>query len=90
MNAKPVERELTEDEYEDVLNEIYGTVEVCGMTFDSGAILRELDPTAFRCGQVDYEDSLEPEEWACGVCGTTFDDEDEADDCCSEENKEDV
>jgi len=85
MNAKPIEWELTDDEYEDILNETYGTVDVCGITFDSGAILRKLDPTAFRCGMTEYEDSLEPEEWACGVCGNTFDDEDDAEDCCTKE-----
>ena len=84
MNAKPINKELTEDEYEDTLNEIYGTVEVCGMTFDSGRILRELDPTAFVCGQVDYESELAPKEWACSVCGVVFDNEDEAEKCCNE------
>lgn len=52
---------LSDDEYEEVLNELYGTVEVCGMTFDSGSILKDQDPTAFRCGKNDYESSIQTE-----------------------------
>ncbi len=78
------EIELTEDEYEDMLNEIYGTVEVCGMTMDAGRILREMDETAFRCGMSD-----EPQHWRCLGCGKEFDDEDDAADCCPIEDEED-
>lgn len=88
MNATPINKELTEDEFEEYLNEMYGTVDVCGMTFDSGAILRELDPTAFRCGQADYESELEPVEWECGECGAIYDNEDDAEDCCSDDESE--
>jgi len=90
MNSEPVEKELTDEEFEDVLNNIYGDINICGMTFDSGYVLRELDPTAFRCGKIDYEDSLEPEEWVCGECGEIYYNEDEAEECCQpEEDKED-
>ena len=41
--------------YEEYLTEIYGTVSVCGMEYDAGRALRELDPTAFRCGMSEYE-----------------------------------
>ena len=37
-----------EDSYVDILNEIYGTVEVCGMTMDAGTVLREMDEGAYR------------------------------------------
>lgn len=88
MRAEAIERELDDKEYEEVLNKLYGTVEICGMTFDSGYALRELDPTAFRCEKVDYEDGLETEEWKCGVCGNVFDNEDEAEECCTPEEEE--
>ena len=49
------------DLYEAHLTEIYGTVEVCGNTYDSGYLLRELDEIAFRCGMADSEET-------CGDC----------------------
>jgi len=88
MDAQPIERELTEDEYEEILNKICGEVYVCGLTFDSGAVLRKLDPIAFRCSQADYESELESEEWKCGCCGVVYDDEDDAEECCRKEEIE--
>lgn len=52
---------LTDSEYEEILTEIYGTVQVCGQTFDSGSILVDADPTAFRCGKNEYESNLDTE-----------------------------
>lgn len=84
MNAKEIEREITESEYEDVLDDIYGDITICGMKYPSGRALKELDPVAFRCGKVDYEDSLD-HQWECGECGIVYDDEDDADKCCKPE-----
>lgn len=55
------EVELTNSEYEDVLNDIYGDVEVCGQTFGSGSILVDADPVSFRCMKGEYEDQLQSE-----------------------------
>lgn len=52
---------LSESEYCDVLNDIYGTVTVCGQTFSQGDLLKDADPTAFRCGKNDYESELQTE-----------------------------
>ena len=73
------EKEIDEKEFEDQLNEIYGEVEICGMKFDSGYVLKELDPTAFRCALSD-----EPIVYICGNCHAEFqeDEKDQADDCC--------
>ena len=38
-----------EDAVEDMLNELYETVEICGVTFDAGSAFRKLDPIAFSC-----------------------------------------
>jgi hypothetical protein len=46
-----------EEAYEELLDEVYGTVEVAGMTFDTGRALRELDPIAFRMSVLDYQNS---------------------------------
>jgi hypothetical protein len=79
------EVELTEQEYEDMLDEIYGEVQICGMTFNSGRALRELDPTAFRCGMAD-----EPQKWKCLGCDRIYEDEDEAAECCPLDDAEEV
>lgn len=48
------------EQYQDMLSEVYGgTVTVCGMDFDAVRVLREMDPTAYRVGLLDYVDSLD-------------------------------
>jgi hypothetical protein len=59
---KRIKEELTpidqEELYKNMLDDGYGDIEVCGMTFSSRRILEELDPTAYRCGMNDYIDSI--------------------------------
>ena len=83
MSQNYEEIELTDDEYEQQLNDAYGPVDICGMTFDAGRALRELDPIAFRCGLAD-----EPQRWRCLGCGKIYEEEDEAAECCYEEEDE--
>ena len=57
-----------EDYYAAALDDIYPVVQICGLTFSPSQIVRELDPTAFRCGMQDYldgDDTLEyvADEW---------------------------
>ena len=47
-----------ENEYCEMLNE-EGPVKVAGLTFEADQIIRKLDPTAYRCGLVDYVDGIE-------------------------------
>lgn len=56
------EVEVSDEVYADLLNSIYGKVSICGMDFNAGDALLELDPTAFRCGKLDYADTLDKEE----------------------------
>ena len=77
-------KEMTEEEYEEQLNEIYGEVEICGMTFDSGRVLKELDPIAFNCGMSDV--SSEYDKWICGECEEEYDTEEEAEECCNDDD----
>ena len=53
------EIEVTDEEYADFLDEQYGEVKVAGYTFNTSRILSKLDPTAFRCGKLDYANSLD-------------------------------
>jgi hypothetical protein len=53
---KYCEEHNTEEAYEETLNELYGEVEICGMSFQAGSALKELDPIAFQCGNADQSD----------------------------------
>jgi hypothetical protein len=44
--------------YEEMLDDCEGPVELCGITYSASHVLREVDPTAYRCGFNDYVDSL--------------------------------
>lgn len=50
------ERELY-SMYEDFLDEVYGTVEVAGMHYDTSRILKATDPIAYREGFCDWLNS---------------------------------
>ena len=54
-NLNPLDTEVL---YADMLDECYGECEIAGMKFTTSRALKELDPTAFRCGEADYIDSL--------------------------------
>ena len=60
-NVENGEVSLSESEYEEILNEIYGEVSVCGHMYGSGSILIDQDPCAFRCGKGDYESGIQTE-----------------------------
>jgi hypothetical protein len=51
--------------YDEMLDECYPMVDVCGYTYDPSRALKELDPIAYRCGFNDWlsysEDSFEVE-----------------------------
>lgn len=61
IDVRNGEVDVTDGEYVDYLDEIYGDVEVCGQTFGSGDLLRDADPVAFRCGKSDYESEIQSE-----------------------------
>ena len=81
VNALEIER--TEEEFEELLNDTYEEVSICGMMMQQGSILREVDPIAFRCGMAD-----EPIRWECEKCGTEYEEEDEAEECCKDDIEE--
>lgn len=47
-----------EDLFDDYLDEAFGDVKVAGYEYPTSRALKELDPTAYRCGMADYIDSL--------------------------------
>lgn len=52
---------MSDSEYIEFLDEIFGDVQVCGMTFSSGSLLQDADPVAFRCGKGDEESNIQSE-----------------------------
>ena len=49
------EYSCSDDEYDEMLDDVYGDVEICGMNYSSSQALKELDPVAYNCGKGDYE-----------------------------------
>ena len=55
--------ETTYSEYElygmfdDMLDEVYGMVEVCGISYDSSNLWKNHDPIAYRCSFLDWLDA---------------------------------
>jgi hypothetical protein len=87
MKAIRVEYEMSDDDYEEMLDDIYGEVSVCGYKYGSGQLLKEIDPTAFRCGKSD-EESNHGDMWECSECNEQYEDETEANECCVEDTEE--
>lgn len=77
MNA--IEIEMSDDDLEKELNDLYGSVDVCGMTMNAGYVLREMDPIAFRCAKLDKDS-----QYMCSECDTVYDSEEMAEECCME------
>ena len=46
-----------EQDYRNMLDEIYGTVSIAGMEYETSRALEELDNTAFRGGFLDWCDN---------------------------------
>lgn len=53
--------DIGKDEYIDFLDEIYGEVTICGMTYSTGTALEACDPVAFRVDLGDYEREIQAE-----------------------------
>lgn len=50
------EREL-HDMYDEMLDEIYGLINICGYEYDASLALKNIDEVAYRCGFNDYVDA---------------------------------
>ena len=62
MNWKSIIKEKLSDDdlkeqYDEMLDEVYGEIKIGTLTFSPSRVLRELDPTAYRIGLSEYEDS---------------------------------
>jgi len=51
------ERQL-EEMYNEMLDDVYGDIEICGYHYPASKALFDVDPTAYRCGFNDWLDSM--------------------------------
>jgi hypothetical protein len=83
------EKIISEEEFDEFLDDLYGDVSVAGILYPTSQVLKEVDPTAYRCEKADYEDSLGGEIYICENCGTEYDNFEDAENCCyTEEDDE--
>jgi hypothetical protein len=54
----PISYDELDQLYQDMLDDVYGDINICGYEYPASAVLRDVDPTAYRCGYVDYISSL--------------------------------
>jgi peptidoglycan hydrolase CwlO-like protein len=54
-NIETFEYSCTDDEYDEMLDEIEGSIAVAGMEFFPSDILKSCDPVAYRCAKNDFE-----------------------------------
>lgn len=45
-----------EERYDDMLNEVYGDIELAGLTYSTARTLKLVDPIAYRTGFLDWID----------------------------------
>lgn len=78
MNA--AKKTVTDDEYIEILDDIYDDVDVCGYSMRPGGILYACDNIAFNEAKCNYEYATMP--YVCTVCEQEFDEFEHADNCC--------
>lgn len=49
------EVEVSEEDYDNFLDDIHGDVSICGYDYSASEALKSIDPVAYRCGKNDYE-----------------------------------
>jgi peptidoglycan hydrolase CwlO-like protein len=50
---------VDDSQYNDWLDEVYGEVEIAGMSYCTSRVLREIDPIAYNCVHSDYCETLD-------------------------------
>ena len=48
--------ESDNDAYDEMLDEVYGDIEICGYSYSASIALYRVDETAYRCGRNDWAD----------------------------------
>ena len=69
------------EQYDNLLDEVYGEITVSGITWDASRILAEMDPTAYWLGMNDWLDS---EDLTTDESEADPEDEEDDDECLGE------
>lgn len=56
--AEYITENMSDDYYDNMLNDTYGDVNICGCDYSASIALFRVDETAYNCGRCDYNDSL--------------------------------
>lgn len=86
---EPIEIEVekyTEEDYDRMLNEIYGEIKIGYLTFSSSDILKEWDYIVYKCGFQDFQEY--ETQYKCPICKDIYGDESKAKYCCQEDIEE--
>lgn len=54
---KTISEHELEQMYCEMLDDVFGTIKIAGLEYETSCALREVDPIAFRCGFADWLDS---------------------------------
>ena len=52
---------MDDSNYDEMLDECYEDVDICGYSYPASLALQRVDEIAYRCGRNDYYDSLRPD-----------------------------
>lgn len=77
---KAYQKEWLEEEIENKLNKKFGIIEICGLPYPSGSVLREISPTMFAKFVINL-----PTLWVCSECQLEYQIESDAECCCQAE-----
>lgn len=72
--------EYTEKDYDDMLDDCYGEINICGLMYSSSYVLKIMDSIRYDEGFHDFQQFRTVFE--CPHCGEQYDDYDEALWCC--------
>lgn len=56
--AQHIIENLDDELYDEMLDECYGEIEICGLSYSASIALFRVDEIAYNCGKNDYYDSL--------------------------------
>ena len=56
--AQEITETMDDEYYDNMLDDEYGEVDICGYSYASSYVFREIDPIAYNCSKSDYYDSL--------------------------------
>lgn len=87
MNPIRVEPDTSYKAFNEYLNDYYGIVKVCDLYYDTSEILQVVEKKQYeelydKWKEVEIEDYSK---WECDVCGSEFDEQEDAEECCQDE-----